>query len=321
MSSTTLKKVFITRQLLPDGQRVLDQASEQKLLHIVQWPHSQPPSRQELIAQLQNCYGILSMVTDRLDGEVFTACPKLKVIANHAVGLDNIDVQEAKARGITIANTPDVLTDSTAELTAGLILSVARRIPELHQEVVQGRWQTWAPSLYLGQELKSKTLGLFGLGRIALRLAHIMHFGFGMKVQGTSRSPNKSLPGFIEWVDFEKLKSTSDWLVALADLNPSNVKIFNHEAFAAMKNGAYFINAARGGLHCEEALYQHLSSKHLAGAGLDVTNPEPMAQTSPLLKLSNVVITPHVGSATYQARNAMSKMAAEKLLSHCLLTQ
>ncbi len=302
---------------MPDGQRILDQASKDGLLEIVQWSEPRPPTPQELRQKLQGCHGVLSMVTDKIDAELMAANPQLGVIVNHAVGLDNIDVAAASLAKIAVGNTPDVLTESTAELAAGLILSVARRLPQLHQEVVQGQWKTWAPNLYLGQELKNKKLGLFGMGRIAKRLAEIMHFGFGMQVLATSRAQPTQLPAHIQWVEAEHLLKSSDWIVVLADLNQSTRGYFNAQRFSSMKKGAYFINVARGGLHHEGDLYQALQTQHLAGAGLDVTNPEPMNANSPLLKLPQVVVTPHIGSATLEARNAMSKMAAEKLLQFC----
>lgn len=306
-------RVFVTRQIPAAGLVRLQQQTE-----CVVWPHRLPPSRSELIAHATGCDGILTLLSDQIDGAFFDAVgPQLKVVSNFAVGYNNIDVAEASRRGIVVGNTPDVLTESTADIAVALLLAAARCMRAGIENVTQKQWQTWEPMGFIGQDLVGRTLGIVGLGRIGTATAKRLHHGWGMRVLYTSRSPRPSAEQQLQAtrVELEELLSESDFVSIHTDLNPETHHMFDAAAFAAMKPTAVFVNTARGGVVDQDALFDALTTGRIFAAGLDVTDPEPLPDDSPLRNLSNCVILPHIASGTTASRNAMAEIAVDNLLA------
>jgi len=307
------KKVFVCRRIpTPALQRL------QAEVHMEVWPEELPPTRSELLQQVQGCDGILSLLSDRIDAEVFEhAGAQLKVVSNYAVGFNNIDVREAQRRGIRVGNTPGVLTEATADIAAGLILATARRFPESFEQVQKLQWKTWDPLGLLGLDLRGATLGIIGLGRIGMALAKRMHFGWDMKVIYTARTEKPDADALLsaKRMDLETLLSQADIVSLHADYNVSTHHLINFSTLRLMKPSAILINTARGGLVDQAALYDALKAGALWGAGLDVTDPEPLPADSPLRELPRCVILPHIGSATIETRQAMADIAVNNLLA------
>ena len=307
-------KVFVTRQIPAKGLALLQDAG----VHVDLWEEPLPPDLATMRIRSAGCDGILSLLSDRIDAEFMDAVgPQLKVISNFAVGYNNIDVAHAQARGIAVGHTPDVLTDATADLAFALLIGAARRLSESEQLVRDGRWKTWSPLGHIGQDLVGKTLGVFGMGRIGQALAKRCVGGWGMKVVYCARSPKPVVEESLgaERVEFETLLRVSDFVSLHAPLTSETEGLFGRRAFAKMKRSAVFINTARGGLCDESALYEALTTGQLFAAGLDVTDPEPMAPSSPLLSLPNCTVLPHIGSATISSREAMALIAVENLIA------
>jgi len=262
--------------------------------------------------------GLLCLLTDQIDGEVMDAAGNgLRVISNHAVGFDNIDVPEATRRRIPVGNTPGILTESTADFAFSLIAAAARRVVEGDRFVHSGKWKTWGPSLLLGTDLHNATLGIVGFGRIGRALAR-RAIGFEMRVifyDPGSKSENQVQNGPAEAVDLETLLRESDFISIHTPLNNETRHMFNRGAFAGMKSSAVLVNTARGAVVDPDALYEALKSGKIAYAALDVTEPEPIPVDSPLLELDNLVITPHIASASRLTREKMASMAAENLIA------
>jgi glyoxylate reductase len=260
--------------------------------------------------------GLLCLLTDKIDGEVMDeAGPQLKVISNHAVGFDNIDVPAATARNIPVGNTPDVLTDATADFAFALMMAVARRIPEAERYVHAGKWKTWGPMLLLGADLKGATLGLIGFGRIGKAMAR-RAMGFDMRVfyyDPNEKKPARDLKA--TRVDFETLLEESDFISLHTPLTPDTRHLIDWEALSKMKPNAVLINTSRGPVVDQDALHEALKEHRIFGAGLDVTDPEPLPMDSPLLTLDNIVIAPHIASASKTSREKMSWMAAQNLVA------
>jgi glyoxylate reductase len=243
------------------------------------------------------------------------AGPQLKVISNHAVGFDNIDVSAATARKIPVGNTPDVLTDATADFAFALMMAVARRIPEAERYVHAGKWKTWGPMILLGVDLNGTTLGLIGFGRIGKAMAR-RAAGFDMRVIYYDPTEKKPDPEFkARRVDFETLLEEADFVSLHTPLTPDTRHLIDSEAFSKMKPSAVLVNTARGPVVDMNALYEALKEKRIFGAGLDVTEPEPLPLNSPLLGLDNIVIAPHIASASKPTREKMSWMAAQNLIA------
>jgi glyoxylate reductase len=243
------------------------------------------------------------------------AGPQLKVISNHAVGFDNIDVSAATARRIPVGNTPGVLTDATADFAFALMMTVARRITEAERYVHARKWKTWGPMLLLGMELKGATLGLIGFGRIGKAVAK-RATGFDMRViyyDPNEKKPDRDLKA--TRVDFETLLEESDFISLHTPLTPDTRHMIDAEALSKMKPGAVLVNTSRGPVVDPDALYEALKEKRIFGAGLDVTEPEPIPMDSPLLTLDNLIIVPHIASASTTSRNMMSWMAAQNLIA------
>jgi glyoxylate reductase len=305
------QKVFVTRAIPEKGFEILRDFCDVDL-----WTDELPPSRDELLQHVRGVDGLLCLLTDRIDGEVMDeAGPQLKVISNLAVGFDNIDVNAATARKIPIGNTPDVLTDATADFAFALMMAVARRIPEAARYVHEGKWKTWGPMALLGVDLQGSTLGLIGFGRIGKAMAR-RAAGFDMHVIYYDPSEKKADPDIkATHVDFETLLNESDFLSLHTPLTPDTRHLINTETLSKMKPNAVLVNTSRGPVVDMDALYEALKEKRIFGAGLDVTEPEPLPMDSPLLTLDNIVIAPHIASASKTTRDKMSLMAAQNLIA------
>lgn len=304
-------RVFVTRAIPEKGFEIVRDFCEVDL-----WPEELPPGRDDLLKHVRGVDGLLCLLTDRIDGEVMDeAGPQLKVISNHAVGFDNIDVSAATARRIPVGNTPDVLTDATADFAFALMMAVARRIPESERYVHAGKWKTWGPMTLLGVDIKGATLGLVGFGRIGKAVAR-RALGFDMRViyyDPSEKKPDSDIKATP--VDFETLLEESDFISLHAPLTPDTRYLIDSEALSKMKPNAVLVNTARGPMIDPEALHKALKEKRIFGAGLDVTDPEPLPLNSPLLTLDNVIIAPHVASASTTSREQMSWMAAQNLVA------
>jgi glyoxylate reductase len=295
-----MARVFVTRELPFPALDRLREAHE-----VDEWPGDSPPGAADLLAQMREAEGLLALITDRVDAELLDASPRLKAIANMAVGTDNIDVEGAKERGIPVGNTPDVLTDATADLAFALLLALARRIVPGAEKVRAGEWRTWEPAADLGADLAGAVLGVVGWGRIGQATARRAE-GFGMEIVHSSRSSGVPLPELLERSDFVSLHTP---------LTPETRHLIDAEALARMKPTALLINTARGGVVDQDALRAALHAGAIAGAALDVTDPEPLPADHPLLDAPNLLVVPHVGSATVRTRARMAEMAVENLLA------
>lgn len=304
-------KVFVTRLIPEKGLELIRDSCDMDL-----WQAELPPGREELLQHVRGVDGLLCLLTEQIDGEVMDeAGPQLKVISNHAVGFDNIDVMAATTRKIPVGNTPEVLTDATADFAFALMMAVTRRIPEGERYIHAGKWKTWGPLTLLGGELTGATLGLIGFGRIGKAMAR-RAVGFDMRViyyDPNETKPNPDLKA--SPVDFETLLEESDYVSLHAPLTPDTHHLIDSEALSKMKSNAVLVNTSRGPVVDPEALYEALKEKRIFGAGLDVTEPEPLPLDSPLLTLDNIVITPHIASASKETRAKMAWMAARNLIA------
>jgi glyoxylate reductase len=295
-----MAKVLVTRRL-PGG--ALDRLSAEHDLEV--WPDRLPPPREELLARAPELEGLLSLLTDRIDAELIEAAPRLRAISNYAVGVDNIDVEAATARGIPVGNTPGVLTDTTADLALALMLGIGRGLVEGDAFVRRGEWGTWEPELLLGHDLHGASVGIVGFGRIGQAVARRLE-GFDCTILHTSRSGG---------VSFEELLERSDFVSLHTPLTPETRGLIDDEALRRMKPTAYLVNTARGPVVDTGALTRALHAGEIAGAALDVTDPEPLPGDHPLLDAPNLLVLPHLGSATHATRERMADMAADNLLA------
>lgn len=311
----SLPRVFVTRRIPQVGLDRIQQACEVDL-----WSDPLPPPPAVLKEKGARVDGLLTMVTDRIDGELLRNADLLKVVSNYAVGVNNIDVAECTANHVRVGHTPDVLTEATADHAMALLLSAARRVVESHRFAVSGAWRTWEPLGHIGQDLKGRTLGVFGMGRIGKALARRCRFGWEMEILYHDVVSNPSAEHELQArrVDFDTLLTRSDFVSVHADLNESTKGVFNAQAFRKMKRSAVFINAARGPLHVQADLVHALRAHEIFAAGLDVTDPEPPDVHDELLRLPNLVLTPHIASATVESRDAMARIAAENLIAGVL---
>jgi glyoxylate reductase len=256
------------------------------------------------------------LLTDRIDAELMDAAPDLTVIAQVAVGYDNIDVEAAAERGIAVGNTPGVLTDATADFAFALLMTAARRIGEAYDYVRDGKWETWGLTLFLGQEVFGSTLGIVGLGRIGRAVAQRAR-GFDMKVlyYARSRRPDVEAELGVEYRNFEELLRESDYVSLHVNLTEETEGLMDAGAFALMKPAAILINTARGPVVDSEALYEALKTGQIAYAALDVTDPEPLPADHKLLTLPNCLVAPHIASATVASRTLMAQMAVRNCIA------
>lgn len=278
-------------------------------------PEDRPLSREELLRNIQGKDGVLCLLTDKIDAEVFDTVPEIKGFANYAVGYDNIDVEEATRRGVPISNTPDVLTDATAEMAWALLFAVARRVVESDAQMRSGRWPGWGPLQFLGGDVSGKTLGIAGAGRIGTAMA-LKSSGFNMKVLYFDTRKNEILEKKVNArrVALDELLARSDFISVHTPLLPATRHLFTIDTFKQMKPTAYLINTSRGPVIKESDLLQALKDRLIAGAGIDVYENEPEL-TPGLEKLNNIVVTPHTASATVGARTGMATKAATNLLA------
>ncbi|MDX1377425.1 MAG: D-glycerate dehydrogenase [Anaerolineales bacterium] len=304
-------KVFVTR-IIPD--KGLDQVRD--FCEVDLWKDDLPPSRDELLKRVKNIDGLLCLLTENIDAEVMDAAgSQLKVISNYAVGFDNIDVKAATERKIPVGNTPDVLTDATADFSFALMMSAGRRVLEADRYVREGKWKTWGPMLLLGNEMRGSTLGLVGYGRIGKAMAR-RATGFDMRViyydpnEVKRDSDVKAVS-----VDFETLLEESDFISLHTPLTSDTRHLINSEALSRMKTNAVLVNTSRGAVIDMDALYEALRDKRIFAAGLDVTEPEPIPLDHPLLTLDNSIIAPHIASASRSARDKMAWLAAKNLIA------
>jgi glyoxylate reductase len=304
-------RVYITRRI---AQEALDMIAEAADMEV--WEEEMPPPRKVILSKVGDVDGLLPLLTDRIDGPVMDAAPRLRVISNYAVGCDNIDVPAATERGIAVGNTPGVLTDTTADLAFALLMATARRIPEGSRYVREGRWRTWGPQLLLGQDVHHATLGLVGLGRIGSGMARRAR-GFEMRVlyYDVRRRQDLEEELGITCVDLDTLLAESDFISLHTPLTPDTLHLIGSRELGLMKETAILINSSRGPIVEPKALYQALSAGRIAGAGLDVTDPEPIAPDDPLVSQENAIIVPHIGSASVATRTKMAVMAAQNLIA------
>ncbi len=292
-----MARCFVTRRL-PGG--ALDRLAAAHDVEI--WDGRLPPPSDELAAHAATAAGLLTLLTDRIDAQLLEGSPDLRAIANYAVGFDNIDVDAAAARGIAVGNTPDVLTDATADLTFALLMAAARRLPEAIGDARAGDWLTWEPGRYLGAEVHRATLGIVGFGRIGRAVAQRAG-GFEMTVLHTPETT------------VDELLARSDFVSLHVPLTPKTHHLIDAEALARMRPTAILINTARGPIVDHDALRAALVDGTIAGAALDVTDPEPLPPTDPLYATPNIIIAPHIGSATRAAREKMADIAVDNLLA------
>ena len=275
------------------------------------------PPRESLLQKVKGVEALLTLPTDKIDSQVMDAAGEsLKVISHMAVGYDNIVVAAAIALKIPVGHTPGVLTETTADFTWALLMSAARRIVEGDNYTRDGKWKTWMPTLLLGPDVYGATLGIIGLGRIGQAVAKRAK-GFDMRViyRSAHRHPEIEKSLGVEYVPLDSLYAESDFISIHTPLNDSTYHLINDSALAKMKPGAILINTARGGVIDPDALHRALRDKKIAYAALDVTEPEPIPLESPLLTLDNIIIAPHIASASIQTRNKMATMAAENLIA------
>jgi glyoxylate reductase len=308
-------KLFITRELFPDVIEKLKQYYDVEV-----WDRYHQPPYEVLLEKVREVDALVSLLTDKIDCNLLQQAKRLRIIAQYAVGYDNIDVECATRLGIYVTNTPEVLTEATAELTWALILAVARRIVEADHFVRWGEWwrtkTAWHPTMMLGVELKGKTLGIVGLGRIGSRVAEIGK-AFGMRViyYDLMRKEDLEKKLGIEYRDLDTLLQEADIVSIHTPLTKETYHIINEERLKKMKRTAILINTARGAVVDTEALIKALREGWIAGAGLDVFEGEPIPPNHPLTAFKNVVLVPHIGSATYEARHAMAELVAENLIA------
>ncbi len=303
-------KVFITRQIPDAGIKLLKKSCEVRV-----YPKDQIIPRKELLKGVTWCDALLSLLTDKIDKEVLDANPKLKIISNYAVGFDNIDVAYATSKGIPVTNTPGTLEDAVAEHTFALLLAVTKRIVEADRFTRAGKYKNWEPMLFIGTQLKGKTLGIIGLGRIGSLVAEkAVAMGVTVVYTDIKRNPEFETKFQAKFLSKESLLKTADFVSLHVPLLPSTRHLISSRELKTMKKTAYLVNTSRGPVVDEKALVTALRRKQIAGAAIDVYEFEPKLSAG-LAKLNNVVLTPHIASATIEARQAMSRIAAENILA------
>jgi glyoxylate reductase len=330
-------RVFVTRIIRDKGLEPVKEACQADI-----WPEELPPSREVLLERVRSVDGLLCLLTDRIDGQVMDAAgPELKVISNHAVGFDNIDVAAATARGIPVGNTPGILTDATADMAFALMMAAGRRVVEAEKFLRAGEWKTWGPSLLLGVDFAGATLGIVGFGRIGQAVAKRAS-GFDMRVlyydpsagyndlakpgfPGPSArkgdTPRKKSAGLLDprnsavSTDLDTLLRESDFVSIHVPLTPETYHMVNADFLAKLKPNAVLVNTSRGGVLDQSLLYETLKERRIFAAALDVTDPEPLPMDSPLLELDNCIIVPHIASASVQSRDMMAFLSAKNLIA------
>ena len=305
-------RVYVTRQIFPDALDLIEKSAELEL-----WPDDEPPSPEQLMEAMSNVDGAIINVMDRIDAPLLDAAPKLRVLSQVAAGLDNIDIPEATKRDIMVGYTPGVLAKSTADLAFALLLAVARRVVESDKWVREGNWKiSHHPMFWLGSEVNGSTLGILGLGGIGLEMAK-RGLGFDMKVLYHSRTRKRDLEKEygLKYASFKRVLAESDFLSIHVPLTPQTNHFIGEKQLKMMKPSSILVNLSRGPVVDTEALHQALTKGTIAGAGLDVFDPEPVPTDHPILGLDNVVVLPHIGSASNRSRRDMHLLAARNLVA------
>ncbi|MFQ6073670.1 MAG: glyoxylate reductase [Candidatus Bathyarchaeia archaeon] len=305
-------KVYVTREIPERGLKIIKERFDAEV-----WPEYAPPPKEVIIQKARDVDAIASLLSDKIDAEVFDAAPDLKIVAQLAVGFDNIDVQEATKRGIYVTNTPGVLTETTADFAWALLMAVARRVVEADKYVHSGQWKVgWHPSMLLGRDVYGATIGIVGAGRIGSAVARRAK-GFNMRILFYDVVPRPQLERELNAkpVDLETLFKESDFVSVHVPLMKATYHLVNEQRLRLMKKTAYLINNSRGPVVDEKALYKALKEGWIAGAGLDVFEQEPTPADNPLLTLDNLVVAPHISSASHETRSKMAEMVAENLIA------
>lgn len=305
------KKIYVTRQL-PD--EVMERLHEQFEVKVWNDP-DEPVPRNVLLEEVADVDGLFCMLSETIDEEVFQHAPQLKIVANLAVGYNNIDIDAAKNRNITVTNTPGVLTETTADLTFALLMATARRLVETSEIVRNGEWGAWAPMHFTGQDIHGKTLGIVGLGRIGEAVAK-RATGFDMNILYHNRSRNEQAEARIgaKYSEMDDLLQRADYIVLLLPYSTSNHHLIGKREIDLMKEDAIVINTSRGGLVDEDALYEALEQRKIWGAGLDVFEQEPLPKDDRLLTSKYVTVSPHIGSASIATRLQMCHLVCDNLI-------
>jgi glyoxylate reductase len=301
------------------ARRLPDPAMDRLRQHVdmTVWPTDElPPPREVLLKEAAASDGLLSLLTDRIDGALLDAAPRVRVVSNYAVGYDNIDVAAATSRGVVVTNTPGVLTETVADFAITLLLAVARRVVESDRYTREGRWKSWEPLLFLGQDLYGATLGLVGLGRIGAAVAKRAH-GFDMRIlyHDVVRREDLERDLGLEFTSLEDLLRRSDFISVHTPLTPQTRHLISTDQFRLMKRTAVLVNTARGPIVDPDALHRALADRQIWGAGLDVFEVEPVPADHPLLRLDNIIVAPHIASASVETRTKMALMAVDNLLA------
>lgn len=306
------KSVLISRMFPDIGTELLREAG----FTVTVWNEDRPMTQEELTEQAKHHDALFCTMSDKIDRQFLNACSNLEIISQFAVGYDNIDIAEATKLGIAVGYTPDVLSEATADVAFGLMIAASRKMFWLHKTILNGGWTYFRPKANLGIELKNKTLGIYGLGRIGIEMAKRCKGAYNMKIIYHNRRPNPKAEQELDaqYVGFESLLSESDVISVHCALTEETKGIFNKSTFSRMKPTSLFINTARGLVHKETDLIEALQTGVIWGAGLDVTNPEPMRPDSPLLQMENVAVLPHIGSATVETRDKMAGLAAMNII-------
>ncbi|MCX8170876.1 MAG: glyoxylate reductase [Candidatus Bathyarchaeota archaeon] len=305
-------KVYVTREIPERGLKKILERFDAEV-----WPEYGPPPKKVIVEKARDVDALVTLLSDRIDAEVFNAAPKLKIVAQMAAGFDNIDVEEATRRGIYVTNTPGVLTETTADFAWALLMAIARRVVEADRYVREGKWKvSWHPSMLLGRDVYGATLGLIGAGRIGSAVARRARcFNMRILYYDIVRNPQIEKEVGAIFVDLDTLLRESDFISIHVPLTKETYRLIDAEKLKLIKKTAYLINTSRGPVIDEKALYEALKEGRLAGAALDVFEREPLPADSPLLKLDNVILAPHIASASYETRSRMAEMVAENLIA------
>lgn len=276
-----------------------------------------PVSREVLLEEIKHADGLVCMLTEQIDNALLEQGSNLKIVANMAVGYDNIDIEAAKKHDIMVTNTPEVLTETTADLTFALLMATARRMIEASDYIREDKWGHWSPFLLAGSDIHHKTIGIVGMGRIGEAVARRAK-GFGMSILYHNRTRKYETENELDavYMDFNALLGKADFVISLVPLTSETKHLFNEQAFQKMKESAIFINVSRGGTMDENALYKALKDKEITAAGLDVFEEEPIRKNHQLVNLDNVICLPHIGSASMETRVGMLNLCLKNMVSY-----
>jgi glyoxylate reductase len=305
-------KVYVTRELPARGLRIIKERFDTEV-----WSEYAPPPKKVIIKKAAEVEALATLLSDKIDAEVLDVAPNLKIVSQLAVGFDNIDVKEATKRGVYVTNTPGVLTETTADFAWTLLMAAARRVVEADRYIRTGMWKVgWHPMMLQGRDIYGATLGIIGLGRIGSSIAHRAS-GFDMKVlyHDVIRRRDLEKEQGINYAEIDNLLQEADFVTVNVPLLKATYHLINEKKLRLMKKTAILVNNSRGPVIDEKALYKALKEGWIAGAGLDVFEQEPTSTSNPLLSLDNVVVAPHISSASFETRSKMAEMVAENLIA------